>query len=191
MRKLFYIFRHGETDYNTVRRWQGSGIDIPLNATGVAQAQNLASLLRDKGIQIIYSSPLKRALQTAEIVAAGLGVPVKIVSELREGCLGETEGMLKQEVALKFPDIFQQWYDDANDMDIAFPGGETKNQIQQRMLGAVERLLQTPQQVIGISSHSASIRYFLMKFGHKPHAMKNTALFRLSYEDGIWDLQEL
>ena len=191
MRKVFYIFRHGETDYNTVRRWQGCGIDIPLNANGVRQAEELAPRLADKGLQIIYSSPLKRAHQTAEIVAAKLGLEVKIKEGLIEGCLGQTEGLLKSEVAVKFPEIYAQWYDSQNDMNIAFPGGETKNQIQQRMYAVFAELLQTSEEVIGIASHSAAIRYFLMKFGHKPHTMKNTALFRLEYEDGAWSLAEL
>lgn len=191
MHKVFYIFRHGETDHNIVRRWQGCGIDSPLNANGIEQAKELASLLKDKGLQIIYSSPLLRACQTAEVVAQRLNIPVLIKEGLREGCLGQTEGMLKSEVAKKFPEIYALWYDEANDMNVAFPGGETKNQMQKRMYKVFEELLNTPEEVIGIASHSASIRYFLMKFGHKPHTMKNTALFRLEYQDGVWSLTEL
>lgn len=191
MHKVFYIFRHGETDYNTVRRWQGCGIDIPLNANGIRQAEELAPVLADKGLQIIYSSPLCRARQTAEIVALKLNIPVLVKEGLREGCLGQTEGMLKTEVAEKFPEVYAMWYDNANDMNVAFPGGETKNQMQERMFKVFNSLLKTPEDIIGIASHSAAIRYFLMKFGHKPHAMKNTALFRLEYQDGVWSLAEL
>lgn len=191
MHKVFYIFRHGETDYNTVRRWQGCGIDIPLNANGIRQAEELAPVLADKGLQIIYSSPLCRARQTAEIVALKLNIPVLVKEGLREGCLGQTEGMLKTEVAEKFPEVYAMWYDNANDMNVAFPGGETKNQMQERMFKVFNSLLETSEDVIGIASHSAAIRYFLMKFGHKPHSMKNTALFRLEYQDGAWSLAEL
>lgn len=191
MHKVFYIFRHGETDYNIVRRWQGCGIDSPLNATGIGQAEDLAGRLADKGLQIIYSSPLKRARQTAEIVAQKLRLAVRVDIGLREGCLGKTEGMLKTEVAEKFPETYALWYAPDNDMNVAFPDGETKNQIQERMSEVFQNLLNTSEEVIGVASHSASIRYFLMKFGHQPHAMKNTALFRLEYEDGAWCLAEL
>lgn len=191
MHKIFYIFRHGETDYNVVHRWQGCGIDIPLNATGVIQAENLAGRLADLDLQIIYSSPLKRAHQTARIVAKQMGLKVKIRSGLREGCLGQTEGMLKTEVAEKFPEVYGMWYAPENDMNIAFPGGETKNQIQERVFKVFQKLLNAPENIVGVASHSAAIRYFLMKFGHQPHAMKNTALFRLEYEDGVWRLTEL
>ena len=69
MRKDFYIFRHGETDYNAQKRWQGQGIDIDLNKTGLKQAEDLAEKMQHLGLEIIYSSPLKRARQTAEFVA--------------------------------------------------------------------------------------------------------------------------
>ena len=191
MRKIFYIFRHGETDYNKERRWQGCGIDLPLNDAGREQACELARRLRGVGLETIYSSPLKRALQTAEIVAAALDLSVKIIPDLREGCFGEAEGMLKIEIAGKYPQIFKDWYSETNDLDVGFPGGETKRQMQWRMLGVIDNLLAKPQQVVGIASHGSSIRYLLMKFGHEPHAMKNTALFRLAYEDGVWKLEDL
>ena len=65
MKKEFYVFRHGQTDMNLAGRWQGSGIDVPLNETGLQQARQLAEELRYSGIQAVISSPLKRAVQTA------------------------------------------------------------------------------------------------------------------------------
>ena len=70
MRKEFYVFRHGETELNRQKRWQGSGMDYELNESGRQQAEELAQKLAGKGLEIIFSSPLKRALQTAETVAA-------------------------------------------------------------------------------------------------------------------------
>lgn len=188
MRKDFYIFRHGETDYNKERRWQGCGLNPPLNETGVAQAKELTGLLQDKDLQIIYSSPLKRALQTAEIVNETFRLPIEIIPDLREGCFGEAEGMLKTEIAQKYPDIFEAWYNGEDDMDIGFPEGETKRQMQERMLGVLERLRDVPYQRIGIASHGSSIRYLLMAFGQKPHRMPNTALYHLVYENQKWHL---
>ena len=102
MHKDFYIFRHGETDYNKEKRWQGCGIDIPLNQTGILQAQELAKHLEGKDIEHIYSSNLKRALQTAQIVAERLKIGVDVIPDLREGCFGKVEGMLKMDIAQQY-----------------------------------------------------------------------------------------
>lgn len=189
MRKDFYIFRHGETDYNAVKRWQGCGIDSDLNANGIAQAHALAQKLKDLQIEIIYSSCLKRAVQTTEIVADCLGVSFCQIPELREANLGQTEGLLKSEVAEAFPKIFAEWYAPENNLDVRFPDGESKREIQQRMYSVLERLLTTEHSVIGIASHGSSIRYLLMYFGFELGRMPNTALFHLVYEDGSWFVQ--
>ena len=87
MNKIFYIFRHGQTDYNVEKRVQ-SFLDIPLNAQGIAQAKELAKNLSDIQFDCIYSSSLSRALQTAEIVVNNR--PIKIItnSGLRERNFG-------------------------------------------------------------------------------------------------------
>ena len=77
MNKIFYIFRHGQTDYNIEKRVQ-SFLDIPLNAQGIAQAKELAKNLADIQFDCIYSSPLSRSLQTAEIVVSNR--PIKIIT---------------------------------------------------------------------------------------------------------------
>ncbi len=189
MRKDFYIFRHGETDYNKERRWQGCGVDSELNAAGIAQARALSLRLEACGIEHIYSSNLKRALQTARIVAEHLRIGVDIVPDLREGCFGAAEGMLKSEIAVKFADVFNDWYNAADDMNVRFPGGESKAEMQARMYAVLENLLAAPYRTIGIASHGSSIRYLLYKFGLPPHHMENTALFRLIYEAGVWRLE--
>lgn len=190
MRKDFYIFRHGQTDCNKEGRWQGCGVDFPLNDTGVEQAQALAERIADLGIEHIYSSHLKRAHQTAEIVAKRLGVKVEAREALREGCLGLAEGLLKEEAQAKYFDIFTTWYSQDDMMNIRFPEGESKQEMQDRMFGVLESLLNMPHSVVGISSHSASIRYLLYKFNYGPHKMDNTALYHLVYEDGGWRLEQ-
>lgn len=87
MNKIFYIFRHGQTDYNIEKRVQ-SFLDIPLNAQGIAQAKELAKNLADIQFDCIYSSPLSRSLQTAEIVVNNR--PIKIITNpgLRERNFG-------------------------------------------------------------------------------------------------------
>lgn len=190
MRKDFYIFRHGQTDYNLEKRWQGCGIDTELNAEGISQAKCLVNKLSDLGIEVIYSSALKRAAKTAEIVAEALGLEVKTIADLREGSFGEAEGMKKTDVAVKYPEIYNAWYDDFYDhWDIAFPGGETKREIQTRMLKVLEGLLDNKENIIGIASHGSSIRYLLLGFGSRVGRMENTALFHIVYEDGKWSVE--
>ncbi len=191
MRKDFYIFRHGETDYNKEKRWQGSGIDAELNENGKKQAEKLIESLVGKDVQIIYSSGLRRAIKTAEIVAAELGVEIRIITDLHEGNLGQTEGMLKTEVAEKYPEIYNLWYDEKVDhWDIAFPSGETKRQIFNRMHKVLESLLHTKENVIGIASHGAAIRYLLLGLGYRTGKMENCQMFHLVYEDGNWRLED-
>ena len=188
MRTDFYIFRHGETDYNKERRWQGCGIDADLNAEGILQAKTLADRLQPCGLEYIYSSNLQRALHTAQIVASRLHIGVEIVPALREGCFGKAEGMLKSDIAVQYADIYQKWYSRAEDMNLRFPGGESKAEMQERMFGALESLLEKPYRTVGIASHGSSIRYLLYKFGMPPHAMANGALFHLVHENNTWRL---
>jgi probable phosphoglycerate mutase len=87
----FVYLRHGETDWNAAGLSQGN-IDIRLNPTGVAQAQGAATALRNRGIRSIVSSPLSRAHDTAQAVAAALALPIAIDEDLREVGFGVQEG---------------------------------------------------------------------------------------------------
>lgn len=190
MKKEFYIFRHGETDYNLEKRWQGCGIDTELNATGLEQAQGLVERLADKNLEIIYSSPLKRAFKTAQIAAEGLGLDVEIIANLREASFGKAEGLIKSDIAKIYPDIFEQWYSpDYSIIDVSFPGGESKGEIGERMFAVLEKLLEAPQQVIGLASHGSSIRYLLLHLGTILPHMPNVAIYHVVYENGKWSVE--
>ncbi|MBE6452260.1 MAG: histidine phosphatase family protein [Alphaproteobacteria bacterium] len=191
MYKIFYLFRHGETNYNIEKRWQGCSIDAPLNDNGMAQARLLADKLQDLGIKELYSSRLKRAVQTAGIVSEKLNVPINYITDLREGNLGQAEGRIYSDVEQMFPDIFQAWYSPENDMNISFPDGETKQQMQDRMFNVFQRLLKSDADIVGVCSHGSSIRYLLMKFGIMPHRMPNTALYKIIYDSGQWSAEKL
>ena len=90
----FYFVRHGETNWNLEHRAQGQ-TDVPLNDNGRAQARTIHARLKDAGIKLICTSPLQRARETAEIVAAAMSLPVQVVDELKEACWGGFEGMVK------------------------------------------------------------------------------------------------
>ena len=186
MRKDFYIFRHGETDYNLAGKWQGSSVDLDLNSTGLQQAELLADKMKNLGIEVIYSSPLKRAHQTALAVSKKTNVEIKILPDLIEACVGVCEGMHREDVAKKYPDIWADWYGENMNMDIRWPEGESKQEIQDRMFRAFHKMLEANENTIGVASHGGSMRYFLIALGYGPHKMPNTVLFHVIYEDGKW-----
>lgn len=87
----FFFLRHGETQYNLERRFQGS-VDVPLNQTGVNQARRAAELLSGKNFTRIVSSPANRVLKTVSFTAEATGVPIHVDSDLMEFNVGSLEG---------------------------------------------------------------------------------------------------
>lgn len=186
MKKDFYVFRHGETEYNRLGLRQGQGINVGLNEKGFHQAEELARLLDDVGIEVVYSSPLVRAIETAEKVAQRLSVPIKILSELTEGSFGDAEGLHRDIVHQRWPDVFAHWYNPTDMVDCGFPNGETKFEIQQRMLSAMEIMLQAPEKTIAVSSHGTALRCLLMRILYKGDKLPNAKAIHLVWEDGLW-----
>lgn len=107
MATTLLLARHGETDWNRDRRWQGHAQTM-LNATGREQARLLAAELAPEPPEAIYSSDLPRSRETAEIVGAALGLPVNLDPRLREVDVGEWSGLTSVEVEQRFPEGFEQ-----------------------------------------------------------------------------------
>jgi uncharacterized phosphatase len=119
---LLYLVRHGETDWNLARRIQGS-TDIPLNDTGREQATATGRLLARRKWDGIISSPLRRATETAEIIAGHVGVRVSpTVDALAERHYGAAEGLTGEEVEARFPH------------GAGVPGRETRDEVVGRVL---------------------------------------------------------
>ncbi len=131
------LARHGETPWNREGRFQGQN-DIGLSDAGLAQARETAAALEDIEVAAICSSPLARALQTAEIIAHGRSMPVILVDELKEMSEGVIEGLNNSLLRQLHPDIFHQWRDDPSKARI--PGGETLGELQARAWRGVERI---------------------------------------------------
>jgi probable phosphoglycerate mutase len=127
------LIRHGETAWNRERRLQGQ-LDIPLNATGVAQADALAQALAGEPIDAVYASDLSRAMQTAAPLAGALGLAVQPDPRLRERCYGTLEGMTYAEVAEQLPEDFARWQ--ARIPDYAPDGGESLLAFHERAVDA-------------------------------------------------------
>jgi len=134
------LVRHGETYWNDERRVQGGDSDIELNDTGLEQARKLAAFLENEPIIAILSSPLQRAIATAEIIASHHKLPVEIDQGLRELKVGELEGMSVSNLSTTFSQFLMQWWQDGGAMKL--PNGESLVELQQRAWKAVERLLE-------------------------------------------------
>lgn len=123
------LVRHGQTDWNLARRYQGQK-DIPLNNEGIKQAQLLAVQLAQESFNVIYSSDLQRALQTAQILHQERDIPLLTDIRLREICFGEWEGEVFSEMFAKYPDRFALSRGDPR--IVMAPGGESVAQVAAR-----------------------------------------------------------
>jgi len=132
--KEIFVFRHGETDWNKERRYQGHS-DIPLNEEGRRQAEELRARLESLAPQVILSSDLSRAFETAKIAAANLKVDILPFTAYRECHLGECEGLHKDVINSKYgPEQLERWGSiQRKDHDFRFPGGESKHELLQRI----------------------------------------------------------
>ncbi|WP_271008123.1 histidine phosphatase family protein [Paucibacter sp. B51] len=131
--------RHGETAWNRDKRIQGQ-LDVPLNETGRAQAQRLGEVLAGESVDVVYSSDLGRARETAAAAAAALGQPVHLDPGLRERSFGVFQGQTWQEIAERWPDHSERWR--RRDPDFGAEGGETLQEFYARSVSAVECVLQ-------------------------------------------------
>ena len=123
---LIILARHGETDWNRDGIWQGHG-DPPLNELGRRQAAELAKRLADVPIDVLYSSDLRRAMETAEIVARSRGLSIRPDAELREIDIGAWSGLTRAEIEERFPGMARE-------------DGETNDEFDARVLGALRRI---------------------------------------------------
>ena len=132
------LLRHGETALSAERRFAGRG-DIPLTEEGLRQAAAAAEWLAARGgIDVIVTSPLQRARQTAEAVAMATGAPLEVEDGLAETDFGKWEGMTFAEVSQRWPDEASAWIGSA---DVAPPGGESFADVIDRVNAALDRLL--------------------------------------------------
>jgi alpha-ribazole phosphatase len=133
-----FLVRHGETDWNLGRRYQGQS-DVPLNDRGLRQAEATARHLAEKEISLIVSSDLRRARQTAEAIALRCKLPVQEDQRLREMSFGAWEGMTHDEIQARWPGEREAWF--ADPVRIAPPGGETLAQVSDRVRSALDEIV--------------------------------------------------
>ena len=187
--------RHGETTWNAERRMQGH-IDIPLNTTGMGQANRLANALTQNkySFNAIYSSDLERALHTANAVANALSLAVQTTPQLRERNVGQLQGLLLSEAPVLLPEIWQSHI--ARELDHDLGGGESIRAFHQRMQGVLELLLRQHRgQSILAVSHGGSLDMIYRIVtqqaldAERVAVVPNTSLNWITHDGSVWSIQ--
>ncbi|MBD0348367.1 MAG: histidine phosphatase family protein [Thermoleophilia bacterium] len=183
------LVRHGETDWNRDRRIQGQS-DPPLNAAGREQARDLAERLAGTRLDAVYASDLRRARETAEILAARLAMPVVVDPQLRELDFGSWEGWTVEELQERDPENVARWLETG---EAVWERGETHADLARRVRTAVARLaeIHAGGQIL-LVAHGGPVRALLMEAEGLDFVtrrrefprIENCALSRIAVEDG-------
>lgn len=131
------VLRHGETPWNREEVFRGHA-DVPLNERGRAQARALAAALAAEPLAAVYASPLQRALQTAQPVAAACGLEVQVDQRLTDLDFGEWEGVPLREAPQRWPELFARWEREPG--TVVFPGGEGLPVVRERAMAAIAEI---------------------------------------------------
>jgi probable phosphoglycerate mutase len=158
--RTFYFIRHGQTDWNAQRRWQGQ-TDITLNEEGRQQARALAGWLANAPLDRVMSSDLSRAYETAQLATAPHALPIEIDPRWREFNGGQIEGKAWDELEREMPEVVHglstDWF------DYVMPGGESRRQLQARAASVFAEVLADGRgQHIAIFSHGATLRVLMV-----------------------------
>jgi broad specificity phosphatase PhoE len=137
----FYFVRHGESIANLLREFSNSGVKHPLTEKGVEQAYALARSLSGVEFEIIYSSPILRARQTAQVVSETLGIPVEVTEALREWNVGIYEGTTDPKGWELHSSVQRDWFLH-NKPESKMPGGESLIEIRDRFVPFIDGLIQ-------------------------------------------------
>lgn len=184
-RRLLYLTRHGETDWNVAGRWQGH-TDVPLNAVGYAQARALGRSLRRVAPVAVVSSDLVRAVETARVAAEMLGIELAYTDRgLRERAFGCFEGLTREECLRHHSEAWRAWVEEQR----APEGGEDRDALAARVIAAIgraaENLLPGAGPVL-VVTHGGSLRAAVSKaHGSTPPPIANGAVWRVEWDGGI------
>ncbi|MED1914872.1 histidine phosphatase family protein [Brevibacillus sp. DP1.3A] len=182
METIMYLIRHGETEWNQVRRIQGHS-DIALNELGVRQAEQVADRFQGEKIHAFYSSDLSRAHDTAAKIAGNFQSSVSTRTTLRERCYGEWEGLTYEEIRERF-----------ENQDEASCGIETFEDMQRRAVAAMTEIAGSHSgEAIVVVSHGGLINSFLHyvtvgEQGTGITRIDNTGITIFRYVDRRWEV---
>ncbi len=189
------LIRHGETYWNAQGRCQGFS-DIELSDRGKEQVELLALSLRDEPLDAVYSSDLKRAVETAELIAEHHGLSVEIDKNLREMNQGELEGLTFVYIRERYTELLGDWI--TSPEKVRIPGGESLKEVQERAWGSIQDIYKSHlDETVVIVSHNLTIITLLCKFmgiglsefrRFKIHASSKSIV---AFADGRFDIKLL
>lgn len=159
MTTRLYLIRHGATELSAEDRFSG-GTDVDLSDDGRWQAERLAERLADDSISAFYCSPMRRTIETAQIVAQPYGLTPNLNEGLREIHHGHWETMRRQEVETTYPEEYAAWQEDP--FTFAPVGGESGLSVMARALPVIRTIVTDhADETIAVVSHKATIRLIL------------------------------
>ena len=156
------LIRHGRSIWNAQRRIQGCA-DPPLDEVGREQAHRLAERLYEEEHPpaALYTSPLQRAQETADIIGETLGVPVVPDERLKEYDVGEISGLTWEQVVEQYPDVAQRWVESVEE-EVKLPGAEEPQSFRSRVVAVVgEILARHTEDSIGVVAHGGTLGAYL------------------------------
>jgi alpha-ribazole phosphatase/probable phosphoglycerate mutase len=185
--KTIYLVRHGITRSNKEKVYAGRSTEGLLEE-GVLAAEALGRKMEVLGISAVYTSPIKRALETARIISGHIKGELIVEDDLREIEMGPWEGLSEDEVASSYPSEYRIWL--ATPADLRLAGRETLDTVQARGLKAVTRILEEhPEGTTIAVTHVAVIRCLLLHYNHlhlnsyKSIDIPNLSVHRLVFDD--------
>lgn len=190
------LLRHGETEWNRELRFQGQ-VDVPLNATGHAQAQRLAQRLAGEPIDHLVSSDLSRARQTADPFArqvqASRGIGLDVDAALREQAFGRIDGMRVEDIQRDHADVWAGWTQFQSDYVV--PDGESTRQFHTRVMAALWQLVAShPGRTLAVVTHGGVLDMVFRTArglgleGPRQSAIPNAGISRVRMQDGVVEL---
>lgn len=191
-----YLIRHGETEWNIQNKYQGI-TDIPLSSTGEKQAQAIANKMRKIKIDMIYSSNLSRAYETAKYISSEKKINIKVMPQLREINFGEWEGYTISELEIIYGEHYKRFILEPHKYD--FPGEGSMQAVQSRVLKAIDAIIKEQSDGdIAIVSHGGVLKILIMSLlkidlsFYKSFWLGNTSLSVMEKKDnGKWVLSLL
>ena len=148
------LARHGESDWNRSKQWQGFA-DRPLTDRGRRQAAELAERLEGTELDAVYSSDLQRARDTAEVVARAKGLKIQTTTEFREVDVGSWSGLTRSEAETRFPEQYERWLQGGEGWD----DGETYEQLGERVVRAIQQIAKDHEgERVLVVAHGGTIR---------------------------------
>lgn len=185
MKKEVYLFRHGQTDKNAVRVWQGSRIDEPLNAEGQKQAEYLGKSVRFKGMTRLYCSPLLRAVQTANKISqvSAKTLPIVIMQELHEMDFGDAEGLTFAESYKKYGLLPNDILNPTKETwDKRFPNGESKHEAFDRVMQCLSSIVAQEDYTVGVVCHGGLLSALSCGLELENIRFENCSVLHLAYD---------